>query len=117
MEDQDALKIQDEDILVNASQNLDSSDASQCSGLTEICRNDPLCPVKERILLFLDKIAEDFARRTMKIIHLRVYSNFPLDHQTSINWIMSQHNFPMGLLGEEKEYTPKEVQDLASMDQ
>lgn len=80
-------------MLVNAAQNLGFPDDIQCSGLTEIYRNDLLCPVKKRVALFLDKISEDFASMIIKVIHIRVYSNFPLDNQTNINWIMSQNNF------------------------
>lgn len=62
------MKIQNEDVLVNVSLNLASPDASQCSGLREIYRNDPLCPVKEKIPLFTDKTTEDFAGKTIKSI-------------------------------------------------
>lgn len=93
LEDQDALKMQDEVHLLMQPQILDFQMPYNALDLQKYIEMICYVLLRKRVVLFLDKIAEDFASRIIEVIHISVYSNFPLDHWTDINWIMSQHNF------------------------
>ena len=113
MKDRDALKIEDENILADESPNLEFQDALQCSGLVEIYRNGPLCPVNETFHSSLTKLQRALWDHKKKDI-----SGSPLTSRLAYKLNQVKHNFPgqvMSLLGKEQEYTPNEVQDLANI--